>query len=219
MKIQITKDGSHTIVSDKFGELYHSHNGSFQEANHIFIQHGIANKKEKEIVVFEMGFGSGLNAILSYFFAKENNLKVNYITIEAFPLKNETVQKLNYNDFIKEKDFELIFNKLHQVSWNEKHQISNFFDFYKINKKIEDIEVDNMRKVDIIYYDAFAPNTQANLWEKEVLTKMYKLLKPKGFLITYCAKGIFKRTLKKIGFKVEALPGPIGKREITRAFK
>lgn len=218
MKIQETKDGSHTLVSDKFGELYHSHNGSMQEAKHIFIENGL-KKCENDICVFEMGFGSGLNAILSYYYAKENSIKINYTTIEAFPVDIETAEKLNYNDFIKENDYNDIFGKIHKSSWEKENIISNYFTLHKIKDKIENLDIEIIKKVDIIFYDAFAPNSQANLWETEVLTKMYKLLKPNGFLITYCAKGEFKRTLKNIGFKLVSLPGPIGKREITKALK
>jgi len=219
MKIQKTKDGSHTLVSKEYGELYHSHNGSIQEAEHIFIKNGLQKIDKKNITVFEMGFGSGLNAIMAYYFALENEVNVNYNTIEAFPVSSETAKELNYNDFLKKDDYLNIFSKLHKVEWNKKNEIATNFSLFKIHQKIEDLDVDKISKVDIIFYDAFAPNAQANLWEEEILTKMYRLLKPNAFLITYCAKGIFKRTLKSIGFEVVALGGPIGKREITMAIK
>jgi len=218
MEIRKTKDGSHTLISDKFGELYHSHNGSIQEANHIFIKNGLQNFN-KEISVFEMGFGSGLNAILSYYYAKKNSLKINYTTIEAYPVSIEISKKLNYNDFIKEDDYKKVFNEIHSSKWEKENIISDFFKIYKIKNKIEILDIEKLEKVDIIFYDAFAPNSQATLWEEEILTKMYNYLKPNGFLITYCAKGVFKRTLKKIGFQLESLAGPIGKREITKALK
>lgn len=219
MQIQETKDGSHTLISKEFGELYHSHNGSIQEAQHIFIKNGLQRISSKNISVFEMGFGSGLNAILSYFFAEENDLKIDYTTIEAYPIDVETAVSLNYNEFLKFEGYRQIFPLLHKVGWNKKIEISKNFSFHKILIKIEDIEIEYLSKVDVVFYDAFAPNAQANLWETEVLTKMYKLLKPNAFLITYCAKGVFKRTLKSIGFEVVALDGPIGKREISMAIK
>ncbi len=219
MKIQKTKDGSHTLISKEFGELYHSHNGSIQEAIHIFIQNGLQAFDENKMAVLEMGFGSGLNAILSYYYAQESNVKINYTTIEAFPVDLETVSKLNYNDFIDKNDFNEKFLKLHEINWSESQLISENFKLRKIQQKIEEFDIESIQKVDIIFYDAFAPNAQANLWEEKVLTKMYNLLKPNGFLITYCAKGVFKRTLKSIGFEVVGLPGPIGKREITKAVK
>lgn len=219
MEIQITKDGSHTLVSKEFGELYHSHNGSIQEALHIFIKHGLEANSSKSINIFEMGFGSGLNAILSYYYSKSNKVQVNYSSIEAYPIKTEIAKQLNYNDYIKEDEFDEDFNKLHLVKWDEEIKISNTFSLLKIHNTIESLDIETLDKVDIIFYDAFAPEAQLHLWEKDVLTKMYNLLKPGGFLITYCAKGVFKRTLKEIGFTIEALPGPIGKREITRAFR
>lgn len=219
MEIQKTKDGSHTLVSKEFGELYHSHNGSIQEALHIFIEYGLQANSNKNIQVFEMGFGSGLNAILSYYYAKKHAIKIDYTTIEAYPIETQTAKQLNYNSFINETDFEENFEKLHTAKWNENIKFSENFTFKKIQNKIEFLVIDEIAKVDIVFYDAFAPTAQANLWKKEVLTKMYNLLKEDGFLITYCAKGVFKRTLKEIGFKIEALPGPIGKREITRAWK
>ncbi|MFT4645066.1 MAG: tRNA U34 5-methylaminomethyl-2-thiouridine-forming methyltransferase MnmC [Planctomycetota bacterium] len=219
MEIQITKDGSHTLVSKEFGELYHSHNGSIQEALHIFIKHGLEANSSKSINIFEMGFGSGLNAILSYYYSKSNKVQVNYSSIEAYPIKTEIAKQLNYNDYIKEEEFDKDFNKLHLVKWDEEIKISNTFSLFKIHNTIETLDIETLDKVDIIFYDAFAPTAQLHLWEKDVLTKMYNLLKPGGFLITYCAKGVFKRTLKEIGFTIEALPGPIGKREITRAFR
>lgn len=219
MKIQKTKDGSHTLVSKEFGELYHSSNGSIQEAEHIFMKNGLHNLEKEEISVFEMGFGSGLNAILAYYFAKENNKTINYTTIEAFPVSIETIEQLNYNDFLEKENFDKNFLKLHKTDWNKIVSISDFFSIEKLHQKIEYLDVSKLEKQDIVFYDAFAPNAQANLWEETVLQKMYDLLKPNGFLITYCAKGIFKRTLKSIGFEVVALPGPIGKREITMAKK
>lgn len=221
MKIQTTSDGSHTLVSEVFGALYHSSHGSFQEAEHIFIQNGIAAINKKEITVFEMGFGSGLNAILTYFYAKKNNLKVNYISIEAYPVPLETIQALNYNEFVKEADFETVFNKMHASEWEKEVAIETFFKITKLKAKIEDLDLGKLypNTFDIVYFDAFSPTDQENLWEADILQKMYDALKKEAFLITYCAKGSFKRCLKSIEFKVEALPGPIGKREITKAVK
>lgn len=221
MQIQKTNDGCHTLVSKEFGALYHSSHGSFQEATHIFIANGIAQINQKEIYVFEMGFGSGLNAILTYFYAKANNIKVNYVSIEAYPVDFETIQQLNYNSFINEPDFNVFFEKMHQVAWETPQEIDSFFTLTKINAKIEDFnfQKDYSEYFDIIYFDAFSPNDQENLWQEEVLQKMYDILKQNAFLITYCAKGNFKRCLKSIQFKVEPLPGPIGKREITKAIK
>lgn len=219
MEIVKTKDGSHTLRSKHCGgELYHSHNGSIQEAQHIFIDNGIKNIAQKEINIFEMGFGSGLNAIMTYFFAQKQQVKVNYYSIEAYPIGISDALQLNYNDFLQEKDYKIVFEQLHQCQWNKSNAISSFFTLHKINAKVESCDLSFLQeKIDIVYYDAFAPNAQAHLWEEEVMLKMKNLLKQNAFLISYCAKGSFKRSLKKIGFEVMALPGPIGKREITKA--
>ena len=164
MEIQKTKDGSHTLVSKEFGELYHSHNGSIQEALHIFIKYGLASNPNKIINVFEMGFGSGLNAILSYYYATKNNVYVNYTTIEAYPIDAKITKQLNYNEYIEEEDFEHDFEKLHIVKWNEKIALSNTFSLKKIHAKIESLEIESIEKVDIIFYDAFAPTAQSTLW-------------------------------------------------------
>lgn len=221
MQIQKTNDGSHTLVSKEFGALYHSSHGSFQEAEHIFIKNGIAATSAKEITIFEMGFGSGLNAILTYFYAKKNHVKVNYVSIEAYPVTLETTKALNYNEFIKETDFDIVFNKMHSAEWEKEIEIDHFFSLTKHQAKIEDFELEKQysNAFDIIYFDAFSPNDQENLWEVAIFSKMYEILKQNGFLITYCAKGIVKRSLKSISFKLEPLPGPIGKREITKAVK
>ena len=220
-QIKKTNDGSDSLVSKQFGELYHSHHGSFQEAKHIFINNGIAKTQQNEINIFEMGFGTGLNAILTYYYAKQKAIKVNYYTIEAYPVLLQTAKELNYNNFIKEETYSEVFAKMHSVAWNSQQEISESFKLYKIKNEIEKIKFESIikTKIDIVYYDAFAPTAQSNLWETPVLQKMYNLLKQNGFLITYCAKGSFKRTLKTIGFKVNGLPGPIGKREITQAVK
>lgn len=220
-QIQITSDGSHTIKSEQFGALYHSAHGSFQEAIHIFINNGIASSNLKELAIFEMGFGSGLNAIANYFYAKNNEIKVNYVCIEAYPISLSIAEQLNYNTFFNESEFETVFRQMHTLPWNEKYQISPLFSFLKISQKIEDylLESHFPNTFDMIYYDAFSPNDQQNLWEKAIFEKMYKSLKAGGFLITYCAQGHVKRTLKSLNFVVQALPGPIGKREITKAVK
>lgn len=221
MQIQKTNDGSHTLVSKEFGALYHSSHGSFQEAKHIFIENGIAALNQKEVTIFEMGFGSGLNAILTYFYAKANHLKVNYVSIEAYPVDFETIKQLNYNSFINEANFDAVFEKMHQVDWETPQEIDDFFTLTKINAKIEDFDFSKnyLEVFDIVYFDAFSPNDQENLWQEDVLQKMYDILKKDAFFITYCAKGNFKRCLKSLQFKVEPLPGPIGKREITKAVK
>lgn len=217
MKLVKTKDGSDTVVHEIFDEHYHSIHGAKQESKHVFINHGLALVKvDGTIDLFEMGFGTGLNALLAFDYAEKNNLLLNYYSIEAYPLSFDDAMKLNYASLIEDQS---IFAKLHQATWNALVPISSNFNLFKIQAKLEDYDLTSLPLMDLIFYDAFAPSAQAQLWESEVLSKMFSLLKPGAFLSTYCAKGQFKRNLKELGFKVEAHPGPPGKREMTIAFK
>lgn len=217
MKLVKTKDGSDTVLHKIFDEHYHSIHGAKQESEHVFINHGLALVKAEGIIhLFEMGFGTGLNALLAFDYAKKHNLTINYYSIEAYPLSFEDAMLLNYAALIEEQT---IFASLHKADWNALVSLSPEFSIFKINARLEDFDISSIPLMDIIFYDAFAPSAQAQLWEKEILSKMYFLLKPGAFLTTYCAKGQFKRNLKELGFKVEAHPGPPGKREMTLAYK
>jgi tRNA U34 5-methylaminomethyl-2-thiouridine-forming methyltransferase MnmC len=166
-----------------------------------------------------MGFGTGLNAILTYSFALEHNINVRYSTIEKYPVSKEELEVLDYQSLLHFNTNESIaFNKMHHSPQILDQELSNNFCFNKTHADIKDIDLES-NKYDIIYFDAFAPQHQPDLWNKNVLQKMFNSLKPNGFLITYCAQGQFKRTLKSLGFKTKALPGPPGKREITKAIK
>jgi tRNA U34 5-methylaminomethyl-2-thiouridine-forming methyltransferase MnmC len=219
-EIITTKDNSKTLLIPEMKETYHSSHGALTEANHIFIKNGINQFKNsaEPISIFEMGFGTGLNAILTYRFANKNELTINYSCIEKYPVSANEMKLLNYPSTLSlTLDEQTALNKMHQSI----NKTTVFFNNFSFNLVVDDIK--NFKPLkhqfDIIYFDAFAPSHQPNLWQKEVLTKMYKSLKPKGFLITYCAQGQFKRDLKAIGFEVVNLPGPPGKREITKAIK
>jgi len=222
MKRQIitTKDNSKTLLIPEMNETYHSTNGALTEANHIFINNGINQLKNstQTINIFEMGFGTGLNAILTYRFAQRHQLNINYITVEKYPISNNELEVLDYQTSLNLNSDEInALQKMHQ-SKNESVRISNHFKFELIIDDLENIKL-QLNTFDIIYFDAFAPSNQPNLWNKTILKKMYQYLKPNGFLITYCAQGQFKRDLKATGFEVKNLPGPPGKREITKAIK
>jgi tRNA U34 5-methylaminomethyl-2-thiouridine-forming methyltransferase MnmC len=217
MKIVSTKDGSHTVIHDVLGEHYHSIHGAMQESQHVFIKEGLERHKDKSTVkVFEMGFGTGLNALLSCEYAEKNHVKVEYYTIEAYPLDVEQARQLNYPKLVGSKE---MFNNIHDAVWEECIKLSANFQLMKIKGLLETTDLSFIPKIDVVFYDAFAPNSQAHLWEPPVLEKMYTLLNSGGHLATYCAKGQFKRNLKAVGFKVEGVPGPPGKREMTLGFK
>ncbi len=217
--IKITADGSHTIYLPELDETYHSVHGAIQEAIHVFIKAGLHNFLNKEnIAVLEIGLGTGLNAFLTLLESGKLNSVVDYTALEAFPIKEEVITELNYLKQLQTgKEGERLFEEIHHCKWGEEVALTQKFTFSKIQTKVQDFE--SKEKFDLIYFDAFGPRVQVEMWEKEVLAKMYNLMKPKGVLVTYCAKGSVKRTLKEVGFKVEALPGPPGKREMTRAQK
>lgn len=299
-KIFVTQDGSHSMISEKFGEAYHSKYGAIQESQHVFIKAGLnafctqstndkntqdqqENKDEadkvevntkkiatdieqpkavikdaiettnkitdtkkdnndcdtmqeeqakldssldknlvKDVSIFEMGFGTGLNALLSYLYALQHDLHIDYTSIEAFPISNW--QSLNYVQQLKDsklihkhtaKKLTSFFDNIHAAKWNKTQEIDKYFTLHKIDKDLNETELPP-QKFDLIYFDAFAPNAQAELWTETVFEKLYKATKPNGLLTTYCAKGVVKRAIKAVGFEIESLPGPPGKREMTR---
>lgn len=217
MAIKTTKDGSHTVIHQHLNEAYHSVHGALQESKHVFIQHGLVSFQQQDTVrVFEMGFGTGLNALLSYQFAQSNEINIQYSSIEAYPLEIAIVKDLNYSSLVGDKE---LFEKMHQVSWDETHHLSDNFILHKIRGEIENTSLEFLKPVDVIFFDAFAPEAQAHLWQPSILRKMFDILKVGGRLSTYCAKGQFKRDLKAVGFKVENVQGPPGKREMTIGIK
>jgi len=216
--IILTEDGSPTLQSAQFGVTYHSIHGALQETETVFINAALRYKAEtqQDLSILGIGFGTGLNAFMTYLAAKQEGLKIDYLGVEAYPIDMKTVAQLNYATLLDAATEQEAFLQLH-ASHNTKVALSPDFSFCKQVCTFQ--ELDFTEQFDIVYYDAFAPNAQPELWETELLSKMYQALKPTGVLTTYCAKGAFKRALKSVGFTVEGLPGPIGKREMTRALK
>jgi tRNA U34 5-methylaminomethyl-2-thiouridine-forming methyltransferase MnmC len=219
LEIKETSDGSHTLLSDDYGVTYHSKHGAVTETHHVFIDAALRFKAamQQQISILEIGFGTGLNAYATLLESHKRNLKVVYSTYEAFPISLEQAQQLNYTSLLEPESDGSRFLQLHECSWNEQHYISENFQFLKIKADFNTIEDESL--YDIIYFDAFAPESQPELWTESLLSKMYRALKPGGLLTTYCAKGVVKRTFKKIGFLLETLPGPPGKREMIRVSK
>ena len=219
-KIKITNDGSSTLFLPHLNEHYHSIHGAIQESVHVFIKNGIQKipSNISQVNILEIGFGTGLNALLTLDYSNKNNLKVNYHTIEPYPIQDEKIwSSLNYCKLLNNK-LNDHFKILHKSSWNHEKLITSLFSFYKYNSTVESSFL-KMDFYDVIYFDAFSPRSQPELWDESVLEKMYLVLKKNGFLVTYCSKGIVKRKLKKIGFVIDSLPGPPGKREMTFAKK
>ncbi len=216
IKIIITGDGSHSLLNEALDETYHSRHGAVQESLHVFIEQGfnyLVNKqKPKSISILEVGFGTGLNALLTLTEAIKNELSVAYTSLETYPLGKEVWENLNYPD-----PYHLL-KELHQAPWQKWEDISPYFKLLKFEKSLQLVELESAQ-FDILYFDAFAPNKQPEMWEVPMLDKVVKTLKPGGVFITYCAKGQLKRDLKMLGLVVESLPGPPGKREMVRALK
>lgn len=214
-----TQDGSHSIFSPTFGVSYHSKYGAIQESQHVFIEAGLfeASLIKKSIRVLEIGFGTGLNALMTRIEADRRQLEIEYTSVENFPVPISEALQLNYPETLQETGYRQDFESMHQVEWGIKSEIGANFTFTKLRQTFESLQFN--ASFDLIYFDAFAPSAQPELWEAEVLGIMYDALAENGIFVTYCAKGAVKRTLKALGFTVEALPGPPGKREMTRAKK
>ena len=222
VEIIITADGSHSLFNSTLNETYHSVHGAIQESKHVFIRNGLEYvdqlHKPEEIHVLEVGFGTGLNALMTLHYALQANKIIHYTTLEAYPINLETVQLLNYPHVLDFQDAEKYFSKLHSASWEKEKVIDNNFYLYKKKIRIQDFNF-SPSSFDLIYFDAFAPRKQPEMWEMQVLEKMAETMKPGGIFVTYCAKGQLKRDLKLLGLTVETLPGPPGKKEMVRAIK
>lgn len=217
----ITEDGSHTLYVPELDETFHSTHGAISESNYVYLERGLKyyceTRNKKSIRIFEVGFGTGLNAFLSAIHATSNNLLIRYESIEPFPLHCSDYNKLNYTGLIDFTDSEKLFSKIHECTWGRLVEILPEFLLQKVKVILQEYEIHN--KFDICFYDAFAPSKQPEMWNINMLEKIWNLLATDGVFVTYCAKGQLKRDLKSLGFVVESLPGPKGKFEIVRATK
>ena len=222
-KIIITADGSSSIYLPEWDEQYHSKHGAIQEAYHVFIKSGfnhfLANNTnfKNPISILEIGFGTGLNAFITLLESVKQNVPVEYTGIEAYPVAMDEIAQLNYPLVLKAEDKANLFKLLHESPWEEKQQLSQGFSLKKQKKFF--VEINDVNLYNIIYFDAFGARVQPELWTETIFKKMYDALKPKGILVTYSAKGSVRRAMQAVGFKVEKLPGPPGKREMLRAQK
>jgi len=218
--LQTTADGSHTLFVTDLNEHYHSTNGALQESELVFIQNGFHHLAAclKDINVLEVGFGTGLNALLSVLESKKQRRKINYVAIEPEPVDSSILEKLNYALVIGGTEAAGYFKKLHDSSWTYPAFLSDYFILSKIQAKLEDITLRD-EQFNLIFFDAFGPDVQPELWTEEIFIKLFKCLKTGGILVTYSCKGTVKRALKAAGFTIEKLPGPAGKREVLRAMK
>ena len=215
LKFIVTKDGSHTLWNEDLDETYHSRHGAVQEAEHVFIETGlkfVLNRKN-DISVLEVGFGTGLNAWLTFLELDVLQKNASYIGIELYPVPPLVLSELNY----AQNRGEDLFKKMHAFEWNSWNEVSSGNRLLKKQISLEEFNSDE--KFDLIYFDAFGPNSQPSMWEPEQLQKCADLLKPEGVFVTYCCKGQVRRDLISAGLNMEKLPGPPGKREMLRGTK
>ncbi|MFZ6001552.1 MAG: tRNA (5-methylaminomethyl-2-thiouridine)(34)-methyltransferase MnmD [Bacteroidota bacterium] len=217
MAIEIIKtgDGSDSLFNTELDETYHSRHGAIQESKHVFIQNGLETFVDKgldTIRIFEVGFGTGLNALLTWQWANQKGQKVDYTSVELFPLSANIWQNLEYGRTLgMEREFQL----LHEAPWNQTQTLSDRFELTKRSVALESIELPS-RHFHLVYFDAFAPNKQPELWRPEIFSRLHGAMQQGAVLVTYCAKGQVKRDMRAAHFTVQTLPGPPGKREMTR---
>jgi tRNA U34 5-methylaminomethyl-2-thiouridine-forming methyltransferase MnmC len=216
-KLFITGDGSHTLFNEQVGEHYHSTFGAIQESSHIFIQGAldVLRNRQSHINILEVGFGTGLNALLTLLWAEQFVKQIRYRGLEAFPISEDIAESLNYHEILNID--QSLFLKFHQLTV-EKYVIT---DRFTLEKEVNTLEnaVFPTEKYDVIYFDAFSPEVQPELWTADIFIKLFESLKKGGVMTTYSCKGIVKRALKASGFRIKKLPGPPGKREFLIASK
>lgn len=212
-----TLDGSTTIHIKEWNENYHSKHGAIQEAKHVFIKNGLALFESKDISILEIGFGTGLNAFITFLESKKLNQSIDYTGVEAYPITSDELESMNYVNELEADDFITVFEQMHAANWEEKNNLDDRFSLTKKKMFFQDIE--DSETYDLIYFDAFGYRVQPELWSTDIFRKMYAALKSNGVLVTYAARGVVKRSMIEVGFTVEKLAGPPGKREMFRAVK
>lgn len=216
-EIIVTSDGSTSIHLPDWEESYHSKHGAIQEAKHVFIKNGLSLFKGQSVSILEIGFGTGLNAFITFLESQLLNQKVDYVGVEGFPISSQEVLQMNYVNQLNATDFKAVFELFHLCKWEENVTISNHFRLTKRNQLFN--EIDDINQFDLIYFDAFGFRVQPELWSVEIFTRMYTSLKSGGILVTYACRGPIKRAMIETGFQIEKLTGPPGKREMLRGRK
>lgn len=212
-----TLDGSTTIHLKEWDECYHSKHGAIQEAKHVFIQNGLSLYPNQSVSILEIGFGTGLNAFITFLESQKLHQSIHYVGVEAYPVNATEVLAMNYVTELNAISDEALFKKMHESKWDEKVVLHPEFELTK-RKQFFD-EIDAVEEFDLIYFDAFGYRVQPELWSTAIFQKMFTALRPGGKLVTYAARGVVKRSMIEVGFTVEKLAGPPGKREMFRASK
>ena len=219
LRLVETKDQSFTLYNSELEEHYHSIHGAITESRHVFIKNGFIplSRQKTNVSILEVGLGTGLNLLLTYLESQQNNIKVEYTAVEPCPISQEIFDQLNYEQLLQLDKNDLTFKNIFCCEWNCWFNLNPNFRLQKLNSTIQHVQLIN--SYDLIYFDAFAPDKQPEMWSLEIFQKLYNVMNKNGLLVTYCAKGEVKRTLKNVGLELESLPGPPGKREMTRAHK
>lgn len=217
-----TADGSVTLYHEALDETYHSRHGAIQESKHVFIRNGLSyfleyHPRTKSINILEVGLGTGLNALLTFIETRNTQAIINYYALEAFPPPEEITASLKYPELFIDESNQSIFEQIHICEWEKMHSFSDNFNFKKYKTTLEEFSTETA--FDLVYFDAFAPRIQPELWTLEIFEKLYKQMAKNTLLVTYCAKGDVRRNMQAAGFFTERLPGPPGKREMLRAQK
>jgi tRNA U34 5-methylaminomethyl-2-thiouridine-forming methyltransferase MnmC len=220
LKIYSTLDHSNTLFNEEINETYHSRNGALEESNYVFIEKGlnhVLKSVKSNLNILEIGFGTGLNAILTLQHTQnEHELIIQYDALETTPLPLDLITLLGYNTFLS-TDNDVLFENMHSSKWNVQNSIINNFQLHKINARLQDFIP--AHQYDLIYFDAFAPDKQPDMWTIDIFAKLYLAMNKNGVLVTYSSKGEVKRNLRLVGFEVERLQGPPKKRHMLRATK
>jgi len=217
-KIITTKDGSHSIAVPEMNVTYHSIHGAIQESMHVFIEAGFRSdyfRQKESNSILEVGFGTGLNALLTAIEAEKTEKSIYYLALEPFSISVEQVHLLNYCELLNRKDLQEDFIRMHQCEWNKSMAVTENLLMHKSNSTLQTFR--HPTKFDLIYFDAFAPAAQPELWTKDIFEKLFRMMNDQGILVTYCSKGDVRRAMQSAGFIVEKLPGPPRKREMIRA--
>lgn len=213
-----TADGSKTLFIPEMNEQYHSVNGAITESDYVFLEKGFRYHSANSPKVFEVGFGTGLNALLTALEAEKTKRHTLFISIEKYSLNSEEIKLLNYGQILSTKAIE-IFENLHTAEWEKEIQISPYFRLQKTKADLKSYDLPNSSDFDLVYFDAFGPDKQPAMWEKPVLEKIYRACSNNAIFVTYSAKGEIRRRLENCGFRMERLPGPPGKRQMLRGTK
>lgn len=202
---------------EEWGETYHSKHGAIQEAKHVFIQNGLSLFKEQSVAILEIGFGTGLNAFITFLESENRKLDIDYVGVEAYPILKEEAEKLNYVSQLNANQYNKEFELLHSCDWGVKNAVSDHFTLTKRQQFFN--EITDKDCFNLIYFDAFGFQYQPELWSVEIFRKMHEALRDGGVLVTYACRGPIKRAMVEAGFSIEKLAGPPGKREMLRAVK